>query len=153
MDIVIKEQKGKVVFLTLNRPDKRNAMSTELVKGLMRYFLELREDDTVRVIILRANGNVFCSGADLSYLQQLQNNSYEENIADSSSMAELFALIYTHSKLIIAQVAGAALAGGCGLATVCDLCYATPESKFGYTEVKIGFIPAIVSFFLIRKIG
>ncbi len=153
MDIVIKEQEGVIVTLILNRPEKRNALNKAVVDTLKQYFTELNEDDGVRVIILRANGESFCAGADLEYMQELQNNNYEENLADSKNLAELFTLIYTHSKIIISQVEGAALAGGCGLATVCDLCYATPGSKFGYTEVKIGFIPAIVSFFLLRKIG
>ena len=153
MEIVLKTQVGKVVTLTLNRAEKRNALSVAMVNTLKDYFRALQDDDSVRVIVLQANGEAFCAGADLEYLQQLQNNTYEENLADSQNLAELFQLIYTHPKLIISMVEGAALAGGCGLASVCDLSYATPTSKFGYTEVKIGFIPAIVSFFLLRKIG
>jgi len=153
MDIVLKEQVGKIVYLTLNRPEKKNALNSELIDTLKSSFTSLLNDDSTRVIVMRANGNSFCSGADLGYLQLLHNNTFEENLADSSSLADLFRLIYTHPKLIISQVEGPALAGGCGLATVCDFCYATPESKFGYTEVKIGFIPAIVSYFILRKAG
>ncbi len=153
MDIVLKHQHEKIVYLTLNRGEKRNALSIEMITQLIDYFTALNNDDTVRVIVLQANGDAFCAGADLAYLQQLQNNTYEENLDDSKNLALLFKLIYSHQKTIISMVEGAALAGGCGLATVCDLCYATPKSNFGYTEVKIGFIPAIVSFFLLRKIG
>ncbi len=153
MDIVLKEQQGKIVFLTLNRPEKRNALNVSMIDALKKYFKELNDDNSVRVIVLKANGEAFCSGADLEYLQQLQKNTYEENLQDSEKLASLFSLIYTNKKIVISLVDGAALAGGCGLASVCDFCFATPESKFGYTEVKIGFIPAIVSFFLLRKIG
>jgi methylglutaconyl-CoA hydratase len=153
MQMVIREQYGRVVELILNRPEKRNALNTELVETLKDQLTELQYDEGVKVIIISGNGDAFCAGADLGYLQQLQSNSFEENLEDSLSLAALFRLIYTHPKLIIARVEGSALAGGCGLATVCDLCYAIPKAKFGYTEVKIGFIPAIVSYFLIRKIG
>jgi methylglutaconyl-CoA hydratase len=96
---------------------------------------------------------VFCAGADLEYLQTLQKNTFEENLADSSHLKELFELIYTHPKIVIAQIHGHAIAGGAGLAAVCDFSFSVPEAQFGYTEVKIGFIPAIVMVFLLRKIG
>lgn len=107
----------------------------------------------MKVIILKAEGETFCAGADLAYLQQLQHFTFEENLADSNQLKELFLKIYTLKKVVIAQVQGHALAGGCGLATVCDFVFAVPDAKFGYTEVKIGFIPALVAVFLIRKIG
>jgi len=106
-----------------------------------------------KVIVLQAKGEVFSAGADLEYLQSLHSFSQEENIADSNHLAELFKQIYTLKKVVIASVQGHAIAGGCGLATVCDLSIAAESSKFGYSEVKIGFIPAIVSVFLLRKIG
>jgi len=139
--------------ITLSRPEKRNALSFELVSELKAAFTRLETDPAVKIIILKAEGDAFCAGADLGYLQQLQNFSYEENLADSNHLKELFLQIYTLRKVVIAQVQGHALAGGCGLATVCDFAFAVPEAKFGYTEVKIGFIPAIVMIFLLRKIG
>jgi methylglutaconyl-CoA hydratase len=142
-----------VATITLNRPEKRNALSHELVSELKEAFSLAEKDSQVKVIILKAKGDAFCAGADLGYLQQLQNFSYDENVRDSAHLKELFLQIYTHPKVVIAQVQGHALAGGCGLATVCDFVFAIPEAKFGYTEVKIGFIPAIVMVFLIRKIG
>ena len=107
----------------------------------------------MKAIVLKANGEVFSAGADLAYLQQLQNNSYEDNVADSTSLKDLFYTIYTSPKVVVAQVEGHAIAGGCGLVSVCDIVFSVPEAKFGYTEVKIGFIPALVACFLIRKTG
>lgn len=144
---------NRIGIITLNRPEKRNALSYELVAELKEAFTKAELDDQVKVIVLKANGEAFCSGADLEYLQQLQKFSYEENLNDSNHLKELFLKIYTHSKIVIAQVQGHALAGGCGLATVCDFVFAVPDAKFGYTEVKIGFIPALVMVFLLRKIG
>jgi methylglutaconyl-CoA hydratase len=144
---------GRIAVITLNRPEKRNALSHELIEALKVAFRKAAEDDAVKAVVLKANGEAFCAGADLAYLQQLQKFSYEENLSDSNHLKELFLNIYTHPKVIIAQVQGHALAGGCGLATVCDFVFAVPEAKFGYTEVKIGFIPALVSVFVVRKIG
>ncbi len=143
----------RIGYITLNRPDKRNALSFDLVKELKEAFARAEDDAAVKVIVLRANGEAFCAGADLAYLQNLQKFSHVENLADSNHLKELFLQIYILKKVVIAQVQGHALAGGCGLATVCDFSFSVPEAKFGYTEVKIGFIPAIVMVFLIRKIG
>jgi methylglutaconyl-CoA hydratase len=128
-------------------------LNEELVLSLLNAFDNASKDPSVKLIILKANGESFCSGADLGYLQQLQNFSFDDNLADSTRLKDLFLKIYTLNKIVIAQVEGHAIAGGCGLATVCDFIFAVPESKFGYTEVKIGFIPAIVMVFLVRKIG
>ncbi len=128
-------------------------MKAQLVAALKESLQKASSDPQVKVIVLKANGKAFCAGADLEYLQQLQKNTYEENLTDSGNLAELFHLIYTLPKVVIAQVQGHAIAGGCGLASICDFVFSVPEAKFGYTEVKIGFIPAIVSLFLIRKIG
>lgn len=140
-------------IITLNRPEKRNALNFELVKDLKSAFSMMEDDEHVKIIILNSNGPAFCAGADLEYLQQLQQFSYEENLADSNHLKELFFQIYTLKKVVIAQIQGHAVAGGCGLATVCDFVFAVPDAKFGYTEVKIGFVPAIVMVFLLRKIG
>lgn len=153
MSLVNYSVKERVGYITLNRPDKRNALSHELVSDLRQAFLRAETDASVKVVVLNANGESFCAGADLAYLQQLQNFTFAENLADSKHLKELFLQIYTLKKVVIAQVQGHALAGGCGLATVCDFTFAVPEAKFGYTEVKIGFIPALVAVFLVRKIG
>lgn len=143
----------RIATISLNRPDKRNALNGALVAELRQAFTEAGQDDNVKVIILKGEGEAFCAGADLDYLQQLQQNTYEENLADSHELMSLFREIYELDKIVIAQVEGHAIAGGSGLVTVCDLSYVVPEAKMGYTEVKIGFIPALVAVFLVRKIG
>lgn len=143
----------RIATITLNRPEKRNALDDAMVNELLDAFREAGADDAVKVIVLAAEGKAFSAGADLAYLQQLQNNTYEENLADSRHLMALFELIYTLPKIVIAQVEGHAIAGGCGLVTVCDFVFAVPEAKFGYSEVRIGFVPAIVSLFLLRKVG
>jgi methylglutaconyl-CoA hydratase len=153
MSLVLFEVKDRIGYITLNRPEKRNALSLELVSELKDAFSKAEENASVKVVVLKANGEAFCAGADLAYLQQLQKFSFQENLADSNSLKDLFLKIYQLRKVVIAQVQGHALAGGCGLATVCDFVFTVPEAKFGYTEVKIGFLPAMVLVFLIRKIG
>ena len=153
MSIVNYNVEDRVAYITLNRPEKRNALNANMVTALKEAFEEGKNDELAKVIVLKAEGDVFCAGADLAYLQQLQKNTYEENLADSHHLKSLFHQIYTHPKIVIAKIQGHAIAGGCGLASVCDFSLASPETKFGYTEVRIGFIPAIVSLFLIRKIG
>lgn len=143
----------RLAYITLNRPEKSNALRYELVAELRVAFRKAEEDDRVKIIILKANGDAFCAGADLNYLQELQTNSFEQNLADSDHLKELFLQIYQLKKVVISQVHGHALAGGCGLATVCDFIFAAPEASFGYTEVRIGFVPAIVMVFLLRRIG
>lgn len=143
----------RIAEITLNRPEKRNALNPELVKELTNAFVKAQNDDSVKVIVLKANGDVFSAGADLAYMQQLQNFSYKENIQDSTALKDLFETIRALPKVVIAQVEGHAIAGGCGLATICDIVFAVPEAKFGYTEVKLGFVPAIVSCYLVQKVG
>ena len=143
----------RIAYITLNRPEKRNALNDEMVSALKKAFQQAATDEEAKVIILEAEGQAFCAGADLAYLQQLQKNTYEENLADSNHLKSLFHQIYTHPKVVIAKIQGHAIAGGCGLATICDFSFAANEALFGYTEVRIGFIPAIVKVFLLRKIG
>jgi methylglutaconyl-CoA hydratase len=152
-NLVLYEVNDRIGYITLNRPEKRNALSFEFVNEIKSVFKQAEADDHCKVIVIKSNGEAFCAGADLGYLQQLQNNTYEENLADSKNLSELFRVIYLSKKVVISLVNGPALAGGCGLATVCDFCFATPISTFGYTEVKIGFVPAIVMVFLVRKFG
>ncbi|WP_285008459.1 enoyl-CoA hydratase/isomerase family protein [Pedobacter faecalis] len=149
--LVLYSVTDRIASITINRVEKRNALNPELVALLTESLLRASEDDEVKVIVLKANGKVFSAGADLAYLQQLQQNSYEENLADSENLKRLFTTIYYLPKIVIAQVEGHAIAGGCGLATVCDFVFAVPEANFGYTEVKLGFVPAIVSCFLVNK--
>ena len=145
---------NNIGIITLNRPEKRNALHPEMVKSIKERLKVIKNDPDVKVLIITGEGNTFCAGADLEYLNQLKEYSSIDNEKDSRSLAEMFLMIYNFPKPVIAAVNGAAIAGGCGLASVCDLIVADKEySKFGYSEVKIGFIPAIVSIFLIKRIG
>ena len=153
MGFVNVERKDSLGIIILNRPEKRNALNAAFVSELIGVFDELEKDEQVKIIILRANGEVFSAGADLKYLQELQQNTFEENVEDSRLLASLFLKIYQLRKVVIAEVQGHAIAGGCGLISVCDFVFTVDEAKFGYTEVKIGFVPAIVMVFLLRKLG
>src|SRR6266446_7075733 len=141
-----------VATLTLNRPDKRNAISYELIEDLIRALEEVK-NSAVRTLILTGAGKAFCSGMDLDDLKSLIGRTPEQNLEDSRKMVSLFRSLYEFPKLTIAAVNGAAIAGGTGLALLCDFTLAVPEAKFGYTEVRIGFVPAIVSTFLLRQVG
>ncbi|MGH9556265.1 MAG: enoyl-CoA hydratase/isomerase family protein [Terriglobales bacterium] len=143
-----------VLTITLNRPEKRNAISFELIDDLMGALAAERESSS-QVIILTGAGQAFCSGMDLESLKTLSaaGRSYEENLRDSEAMARLFRSLYDFPKPTIAAVNGPALAGGTGIATACDFTLASDLAKFGYTEVRIGFIPAIVSSLLKRQVG
>ncbi len=141
-----------VVTLTLNRPEKRNAISNQLMDDLLRAFEDVATSPA-QVLILTGAGKAFCSGMDLENLQALIGRSADQNLKDSESVARVFRSLYEFPKVTIAAVNGAAIAGGTGLALLCDFTLAVPEAKFGYTEVRIGFVPAIVSTFLLRQVG
>lgn len=141
-----------IATITLNRPDKRNAISYELIDDLTAALKQAAES-AAQIVILTGAGSAFCAGMDLENLKQLTSRSHDDNIKDSETMARLFRTIYDFPKPTIAAVNGPAIAGGCGIATMCDFTIASEEAKFGYSEVKIGFIPAIVSTFLIRQVG
>ena len=146
--------KDDIAIIKLNRPDKRNALHPDLVKQMKEKLNEIRDDDNVKVLIITGEGKAFCAGADLSYLNELRNFSSIENEKDSEDLAKMFLMIYKFPKPTIAAVNGVAIAGGCGLASVCDLIVADEDhSRFGYSEVKIGFVPAIVYIFVIKRIG
>jgi len=163
------EPEADLATLTLNRPDKRNALSPEMIEELLAALDEV-EESLARVLILTGAGNAFCAGMDLEALKALAEesahslleskgpqdalaHSSEAHIADSRRTAGMFRRIYAFPKPVIAAVNGPAIAGGSGIATLCDYTLAVPDAKFGYTEVRIGFIPALVSVFLIRQIG
>jgi methylglutaconyl-CoA hydratase len=141
-----------VATITLNRPEKRNAISYELIADLLAAMTEIAGSPAL-ILILTGAGKAFCSGMDLENLKALTGRSPDQSLKDSEKMARLFRSLYDFPKPTIAAVNGAAIAGGCGLATLCDFTVAVPEAKFGYTEVRIGFVPAIVSTFLLRQIG
>jgi methylglutaconyl-CoA hydratase len=141
-----------IAIITLNRPDKRNAISYELIDDLLRALDEVAHSPAL-VLILTGVGKAFCSGMDLENLKALLGRTPEQSLQDTQTMARLFRSLYEFPKPTIAAVNGPAIAGGCGLATLCDFTLSVPDAKFGYTEVRIGFVPAIVSTFLLRQIG
>ena len=141
-----------VSTLTLNRPEKRNAISREMIEELHRSLQEI-ELSPARVVILAGAGPVFSSGMDLNYLQEFPSLSKADIWADARRIAGLFRRLWGFPKVLIAAVHGPAIAGGTGLATLADFTLASPEARFGYTEVRIGFMPAIVASFLVRQIG
>jgi methylglutaconyl-CoA hydratase len=143
---------ASIATITLSRPEKRNAISYELIEELLGALDELAHSSAL-VLILTGEGKAFCSGMDLENLKVLTGRSPDKNLKDSETMAQLFRALYDFPRPTIAAVNGAAIAGGCGLATLCDFTLAVPEAKFGYTEVRIGFVPAVVSTFLLRQIG
>jgi methylglutaconyl-CoA hydratase len=141
-----------VATITLNRPEKRNAISFELIDDLLRALDEVSKSEAT-VLIVTGAGKAFCSGMDLDNLKALLGRSPKQNLEDSQTMVQLFRSLYEFPKMTIAAVNGPAIAGGTGLALLCDFTLAVPEAKFGYTEVRIGFVPAIVSTFLLRQVG
>ncbi len=151
--LVLLEKENRIAKLILNRPEKKNALNPELIQALKQQLDLAEKDPEIKIIILKAHGDVFSAGADLSYLEQISRNTYEENLADSLALKELYEKILFLNKIVIAQVEGHAIAGGCGIITACDFVFAVPEALFGYTEVKLGFIPALVSCLLTKKLS
>ena len=142
-----------IARITLNRPEKRNALNDAAIGALKDSLRLADQDETVRAVILAGSGADFCSGADLAALQKISNASVAENLEDARSLLELFILIRHVRIPVIAAVKGRALAGGCGLATACDIILATQSARFGYPEVRLGFIPAIVMAMLRRSVS
>jgi methylglutaconyl-CoA hydratase len=153
MSEVLISDDGGIRVLTLNRPEKRNALNDALVAALKDALRGADADPNVRCVLIRGAGKDFCSGADLASIQKIATASYEENLDDAQRLGELFELIRQVRVPVIAVVHGRALAGGCGLATACDLVLASRSARFGYPEVKIGFVPAMVAAILRRNLG
>jgi methylglutaconyl-CoA hydratase len=143
---------SRTATITFSRPEKRNALSLQMIEEIMAALAEVEKSDA-RVLILTGGGKAFCAGMDLEELNSVTAKSAAENLADSERMARFFRAIYEFPKPTIAAVHGAAMAGGAGIATMCDFTLAVAEATFGYTEVRIGFIPAIVSSVLVWQVG
>jgi methylglutaconyl-CoA hydratase len=146
------EQQNQVATITLTRPEKRNAISAQMIHEML-LALDQVAKGSARVVIITGSGKAFCAGMDLDGLRAIAGQPPEQNLIDSQSMANMFIRIYQFPKPVISAVNGAAIAGGCGVATLADIAIAVPGAKFGYSEVRIGFIPALVSVFLRRQIG
>jgi methylglutaconyl-CoA hydratase len=152
-DQVLYSIEGAVARITLNRPEKRNALNDAVISGIKEGLRNAAADKNVRVVVISGAGKDFCSGADLSALQRIAGASVAENSEDARSLLELFLLIRALQAPVVAAVTGRALAGGCGLATACDLVLASASARFGYPEVKIGFVPAMVMAILRRNVS
>ena len=150
---VLYSVEGAVARVTLNRPEKRNALNDAVIAGLKRGLKDAARDERVRVVVIAGAGKDFCSGADLSALQKIANASVAENAEDARLLLELFLSIRQLPVPVVAAVTGRALAGGCGLATACDVVLASSSARFGYPEVKIGFVPAMVMAILRRNVS
>lgn len=146
-----KENNTATIFL--NRPEVHNAMNEQLMKELTNCFAELNKDSQIRVIILTGKGKSFCAGADLNWMKSMATFTEEENIRDSRLLLDLYETIYICSKPVIAKVNGHAFGGGIGLFAVCDIIFAVPDCKFAFSEVKLGIIPAVISPYILRRIG
>jgi len=142
-----------ILSITLNRPEKRNALNDQMIREMTEILMQFKSDDSVLGLMLTGSGEAFCAGADLAYLKDLQNKSFQENLDDSNNLKDLLWAIYTFPKPTLALVNGPAVAGGCGLMSVFDIAFASEKAKFGYPEVKIGFVAALVSVFLVESIG
>jgi methylglutaconyl-CoA hydratase len=153
MTEILTSTENSILTVTLNRPEKRNALNDALIGALKDALQTADKDETLRAIVVTGAGKDFCSGADLSALQKISESDVLENLADAENLLELFALIRKIKIPVIAAVRGRALAGGCGLATACDLVFAARSARFGYPEVKIGFVPAMVMAILRRNLS
>ena len=141
----------RVATVIMTRTEKRNALNPQLVNELFTVITDLNARKDIKIIVLKSAAPVFSAGADLAYIQEMGSFTHEENVADSRNLKNLFEALYQSPKITISQVEGPALAGGCGLATVSDFCFASPTATFGYTEARIGFVPALVMVYLRHK--
>jgi methylglutaconyl-CoA hydratase len=144
---------GIAVVVTLNRPDVHNAFNERLIAELRDAFVHLSADESVRAIVLRGAGRSFCAGADLNWMRSSLDATHEENVQDALRMADMFRAIDTCPHPVIARLHGAALGGGAGLTAVCDIAIAADDTRFGFTEARLGIAPAVISPFAVRKIG
>jgi methylglutaconyl-CoA hydratase len=147
------EIQGRVARITLDRPDVRNAFNKTMIKELSLVFDDIPKQDMIRVIVLTGEGKSFCAGADLNWMRQVKDYSYDDNIKGSLALAEMFDKMYTCARPTIARVNGAAIGGGTGLVAVCDIAIATIHAKFSFSEVKLGLVPACISPYVMKKCG
>jgi methylglutaconyl-CoA hydratase len=146
-------QDGPVATVSLNRPEVHNAFNAKMIVELSDAFAHLANDDTIRVIVLRGNGPSFCAGADVEWMQASLNYTTDENIADALRMSDMFKAIDTVPHAVVGRIHGATLGGGMGLLAVCDLVIAAANTTFGFTEARLGIIPAVISRYVVPKIG
>lgn len=151
--VLFRERDGRVARVVLDRPELRNAFDEDLVATLTETFLRLAKEPGVRAIVLEGRGKAFCAGADLSWMKKMAGYTLEENLADAERLAAMFEAIDSCPRPVVARIQGAALGGGTGLAAVSDIVVAEEGTLFGTTEVRLGIVPAVISPYLVRKIG
>lgn len=151
--VVSKKDRDEVLWITFNRPQVHNAFNSESILELTDVFERIKEDESVRVVVLTGEGKSFCAGADINWMREIIRYSFDQNLEESLQLAEVLHKIYTFPKPTIAMVNGAAIGGGTGFLSVCDIAVAAEEAKFGLSEVKIGLVPAAISPYVVRKIG
>jgi methylglutaconyl-CoA hydratase len=147
------EIRKRVARITLSRPDVRNAFNNVMISELAEVFQEINSRDDLRVVVLTGDGTTFCAGADLHWMRDVLDYTYEENLKDSKNLADMFHLMFTCPLPTIARVNGAAIGGGCGLVAVCDIVIASEKAVFSLSEVKLGLVPACISPYIIRRMG
>ncbi|HBZ02085.1 MAG TPA: enoyl-CoA hydratase, partial [candidate division Zixibacteria bacterium] len=147
------EQRGKVAWITINRPDVKNAFNATVILEIASAFRDINDRKDLRAVVLTGASDSFCAGADLNWMGDVLKYSYEENLADSLNLAEMFHLMFTCPLPTIARVNGPAIGGGCGLAAVCDIVIASEKAIFSLSEVKLGLVPACISPYVIRRMG
>lgn len=152
-DTILYSIENKIAKVYLNRPEVHNAFNEVMIAELTDVFTRITKEDETRVVVLTGKGESFCAGADLNWMKRMINFSYEQNLEDSLKLSELFYLMYSLPKPIIAAVNGAAIGGGTGLVAVCDIAIASDNAKFSLSEVKLGLVPACISPYVIRKVG
>ncbi len=150
---IILDVKDRVAGVTLNRPEVRNAFNGRMLSELLEVFTGLKDNKEVRVVVLSGSGNCYCSGADLNWMRQVKDYTYEENLRDSQVLAECLYAIYSCPKPTVARVNGPAIGGGTGLVAVCDIAIASTDAQFSFSEVKIGVVPACISPYVVRRMG
>lgn len=147
------ERDGRVTRLWLNRPAVRNAFNAVMVRELRKALEDVRRDDEVRVVVLSGRGSSFCSGADLNWMREIINFTYEQNLGETMELAEALHELYSLPKPTVARVNGPAIGGGTGFVSACDIVVASTEARFGLSEVKIGVVPAAISPYVVRRMG
>lgn len=150
---ILYEKRGQVAWLTFNRPDVHNAFNVELIEDVAEALKRVKKDDSVRVLVLTGKGESFCAGADLNWLREIIDYSFKQNLEESRALADVLFQLYSLPKPTIALVNGAAIGGGNGFLSACDMAVAAEDATFGLSEVKIGLVPAAISPYVIRKIG
>ena len=152
-EFLLTRREGTVEYLTLNRPDVRNALNDEVIAELTAWAAAINADDDVRCVVVAGAGKTFCAGADIAWMSKALTYTHDENVQDANAIARMFAALDTLPVPLIGRIHGAALGGGAGLAAVCDVVVTDEKAVFGFTEVKLGILPAVISPYALAKIG